>query len=63
MQLAQLGQRARDVVNALDRVAHGGHHLGAVRAQVRGAGVQVEVWEVGLGLRVAGEEPSDGGEA
>ena len=58
VQLAQLGQRARHVVNALDRVAHGGHHPGAVRAQLRGARVQVEVREVGLGLRVAGEEPA-----
>ena len=60
VQLAQLGQRARHVVDALDRVAHGGHHLGAVRAQLRGARVQVEVREVGLGLRVAGEEPAGG---
>lgn len=55
VQLAQLGEGARHVVDALDRVAHGGHHLGAVRAQLRGARVQVEVREVGLGLGVAGE--------
>lgn len=53
MQLAQLGQGAGDVVDALDRVAHGGQHLGAVHAQLRRARVQVEVREVGLGLGVA----------
>lgn len=58
VQLAELGQRARHIVDVLDRVAQGGHHLGAVRAQVRRARVQVEVRKVGLGLRVAGEEPA-----
>ena len=58
VQLAQLGQGAGDVVNVPDRVAHGRHDLGAVRAQMRRAAVQVEVWEVGLGLGVAGEEPA-----
>lgn len=60
MQLAQLGQGAGDVVDALDRVAHGGQHLGAVHAQLRRARVQVEVREVGLGLGVAGEESAGG---
>ena len=58
VQLAQLGQGAGDVVNVPDRVTHGRHHLGAVRAQMRRAAVQVEVWKVGLGLGVAGEEPA-----
>ena len=61
VQLAQLGQGAGDVVNVPDRVAHGRHDLGAVRAQMRRAAVQVEVWEVGLGLGVAGEEPAGWG--
>lgn len=60
VKLAQLGQGARDVVDALDRIAQGGHHLGTVHAQVRGARAQVQVREVGLGLGVAGEEPVSG---
>lgn len=58
VQLAQLGQGGRHIVDALDRFAHGRQHLGAVRAQLRRARVQVEVREVGLGLGVAGEEPA-----
>lgn len=57
VQLAQLGQGAGDVVDVLDRFAHGGQHLGAVCAQLLRPLVQVEVGEVGLRLWIAVEEP------
>lgn len=57
MQLAQLSQSTREVVDVLNRVTHSGQDLGAVGSQLLRPMVQVEVREVGLRLGVAAEEP------
>lgn len=60
MQLAQLSQSTREVVDVLNRITHSGQDLGAVGTQLLRPMVQVEVWEVGLRLGVAAEEPGGG---
>lgn len=57
VQLAQLGQSAREVVDVFNRLAHSSQDLGAMGLQLLGPVVQVEVREVGLRLGVAAEEP------
>lgn len=57
MQLAQLSQSTREVVDALNRIPYSGHDLEAVGPQLLRPMVQVEVGEVGLRLGVAAEEP------
>lgn len=63
VQLAQLSQSTREVVDVLNRIAHSSQDLGAVGTQLLRPMVQVEVREVGLRLRVAAEEPGGSGES
>lgn len=57
MQLAQLSQSTREVVDVLNRIPYSGQDLEAVGPQLLRPMVQVEVREVGLRLGVAAEEP------
>lgn len=62
MQLTQLSQSTREVVDVFNRIAHSRQDLGAVGTQLLRPMMQVEVREVGLRLRVAAEEPGGSGE-
>lgn len=57
VEVAELGESTRDVIDVVDSLNQCTHDLLAVRLDLSGAVVQVEVGEVGLGWRVGGEHP------
>lgn len=57
VEVAELGESTRDVIDVVDGLNQCTHDLLAVRLDLSGAVVQVEVGEVGLGWRVGGEHP------
>jgi len=57
VEVAELGEGACDVVDVVGSLDQRTCHLLAVRLDLSGAVVQVEVGEVGLGLRVGAEHP------
>lgn len=57
VEVAELGEGTRDVIDVVGSLDQGSCHLLAVPLDLSGAMLQVEVGEVGLGLGVGGEHP------